>query len=86
MITKTIVIGDPLGLHARTVAAIAGLAKGFASSVWISHHGQRASLAKPLAVLALNIPHGGKVTLIADGLDEQEVLTEVAAMLSKACN
>lgn len=83
MISRTVTIGDPLGIHARTAALLAGAAEQFESSLWLSCHGERASLTSQLRVLALGARQGDEVLVLADGLDETEALEAIADRLTR---
>lgn len=82
MISRTVTISDPLGIHARTAALLAGAAEQFESSLWLSCRGERASLTNQLKVLALGARQGDEVLVLADGLDETEALDAIAERLT----
>ncbi|RLP10038.1 HPr family phosphocarrier protein [Propionibacterium australiense] len=82
MISRTVTISDPLGLHARMAALLARAAEQFESSLWLSCRGKRASLTSQLKVLALGARRGDEVLVLADGLDETEALEAIAGRLA----
>ncbi|WP_316670688.1 HPr family phosphocarrier protein [uncultured Propionibacterium sp.] len=82
MISRPVTISDPLGVHARSAALLARAAEQFESSLWLSCHGERVSLARRLDVLALGVGQGDEVLVLADGLDEAEALEAIADRLA----
>lgn len=82
MLTRTVTITDPQGLHAHVVHVLVAAARRFSASVWVRHDGRRASLADPIQVLALGAPAGAQLTVLADGLDEEGALTTICELIS----
>ncbi len=82
MIIRTAVLGDPEGLHARVAHELATLASTFASSVFLRHRGQTASAAGVIGLLALGVPSGAGIEVLADGVDEQDAIDAVCRLLS----
>ncbi len=84
MLTRTVTVTDPQGLHAQVVHELTEAAGRFSASVWVRHGGRRASLADPIQVLALGAPAGAELTVMADGLDEADALTTICELISAA--
>jgi phosphotransferase system HPr (HPr) family protein len=78
---RTVVVGDPRGLHAQTAHRLSSIAAAYSASVWIRYAGHRASLGDPLQLLALGATEGAKLTVLADGIDEAEALSAVCRAL-----
>ncbi len=76
---KEIVIGNPLGLHARPAARFVKLSQGFSSDIFLVKDGQKVNGKSILDVLMLAAEKGDRIKLIAEGTDEEraiEVLSE----------
>lgn len=82
MITRDLTVTHPEGVHALVAQELAAAANGFASSLYLRHDGRTASAGQPVAVLAMGIRFGARVTVLADGLDETRALNAAAAILS----
>lgn len=81
MVTRTVTVTDPQGLHAQVVHELAAAAGSFSASVWVRHGGRRASLADPIQVLALGAPAGAELIVMADGLDEADALATICELI-----
>lgn len=82
MITRDLVITQPGGVHALVAQELATKANSYTSSLYLRHDGRTASAGQPVSVLALGIPRGACITVLADGLDEAEALDALAELLA----
>ena len=82
MIQRDFTISNKLGLHARPSAQLTQVASRFASEVWIAKGGRRVNAKSIMGVMMLAAGKGAKVTLEADGADEQDALTALAALVN----
>ena len=83
MLQRTVRISNELGLHARAAARLVRLASKFQSEIRL-----RADSARPaadgksiLSLVLLAAPQGTRVTVSADGRDEQEALQELVRLI-----
>ena len=68
--SKTVVIVNELGLHARSAAKIARLAQQATSDVWLEFDGEQADATSIIDMLSLGCPQGTTVTVaISEGQD-----------------
>ena len=67
-------ITNNIGLHARPATFFIQKANTFKSSVWIEKDDRKVNAKSLLGVLSLGIAKGMVVTLIADGIDENEAV------------
>jgi phosphocarrier protein len=67
-------ITNNIGLHARPATFFIQKANTFKSSVWIEKDDRKVNAKSLLGVLSLGIAKGMVVTLIADGVDENEAV------------
>ena len=79
--SRTVVIIDPLGLHARPAAAFVEMARTFAADVTIEKDGKRGNCKSLLSILKLGIAQGADVTVTASGEDEQHAVDALVALL-----
>ncbi len=74
MISRNITITNHIGLHARPATFFIQKANEFTSSIWVEKDDRRVNAKSLLGVLSLGITKGMAITLIADGVDEDEAL------------
>ncbi|HYS06272.1 MAG TPA: HPr family phosphocarrier protein [Candidatus Dormibacteraeota bacterium] len=77
MICREAVISNALGLHARAAARFVQLASRFKSRIQIANGGRTADGKSILGLLALIGSEGTRLTISADGSDEQEALRQL---------
>ncbi|MGD1940816.1 MAG: phosphoenolpyruvate--protein phosphotransferase [Leptolyngbyaceae cyanobacterium] len=75
--SEPIVIGNPLGLHARPAAVLVHLTKKFQSRVILKRGTEQANAKSVVAIMALQVAHGDTITLEAIGPDAKPALTEL---------
>lgn len=72
MVKFEYVIKDEIGIHARPAGMLAKTAKGFDSVVTVEKDGKSAAATKLMALMGLGVKCGDKVTVTAEGTDEQQ--------------
>lgn len=82
MYTKTAVVNNQVGLHARPATFFIQKANEFGSSIWVEVEERRVNAKSLLGVLSLGIVKGTEITLIANGPDEEEAVEALAALLA----
>jgi len=70
MYTKSVLIQNQVGLHARPATYFIQKANEFKSSIWIERAERRVNAKSLLGVLSLGIVGGSEINIIADGVDE----------------
>jgi phosphotransferase system HPr (HPr) family protein len=78
----SVVITDPVGLHARPAAIVVQTAGRFQARVRIAHGERRADARSIIQLLSLGVRQGSQVTVTAEGGDEVEALRAVLAVLT----
>jgi phosphocarrier protein HPr len=86
MVTKTIIIKNKLGLHARAAVKFMNLANRFASSVRIKKDGNEIDGKSILGILTLAAIQGSEVTLKISGPDEKQALNALVALIENKFN
>ena len=82
MYTKTAVVNNQVGLHARPATFFIQKTNEFKSSIWVEVEERRVNAKSLLGVLSLGIVKGTEITLIANGPDEEEAVEALAALLA----
>lgn len=72
-------VRDSLGIHARPAGKLAKLVKELDSSVTVSKDGRSASADRLMAVMGLGIKYGDRITVSAEGGDEEAALEKLLA-------
>ena len=82
MIKREMTITNNIGLHARPATFFIHKANTFKSSVWVENGDRRANAKSLLGVLSLGIAKDTKITIIADGSDEETAVEELSALIA----
>jgi len=82
MIQQELEIINKLGLHARASAKFTQLAAKYQSDVWLTRNGRRINAKSIMGVMMLAAGKGAKVTLEADGKDEQAAVEALSALVN----
>ena len=82
MIQQELEIINKLGLHARASAKLTQLAAKFQSDVWLTRNARRVNAKSIMGVMMLAAGMGAKVTLEADGPDENDCVAALAALIN----
>ena len=83
MLTKTVTVENSVGLHARPATFFIQKANSYKSSVWIENSDRRANAKSLLGVLSMGITKGTRISIIAEGPDEEEAVKALTEMLVK---
>ena len=81
LISETIVIINPTGLHARPSAVLSSLAKRFDCKLELQKGAQRANARSVVGLMALEVGNGDKVQLVARGPQAQSALEAIVPQL-----
>ena len=80
MVSKTIVVQNQVGLHARPATFFIQKSNEFKSSIWVEKDERRVNAKSLLGVLSLGITKGTEITIIADGVDEKEAIEALCVL------
>ena len=78
MVSKTLKVVNPSGLHLRPAGVLSQTSMRFKSDIIIEAGEKRIVAKSVLNVMAAGIKSGTEITLICDGPDEKEALETVA--------
>ncbi len=86
MLSKTVVVQNQVGLHARPATFFIQKSNEFKSSIWIEKDERRVNAKSLLGVLSLGITKGTEIEIIADGVDEEEAINALEALIDSNFN
>ncbi len=78
---KTVLVVDPVGLHARPATVAVNAASKFKSEVKITYKGRSVNMKSIMGVMSLGIPTQSEVTISAEGEDEEEAIATIEDVL-----
>ena len=81
-VTRTVVVTDPAGVHARTAVAIADVVRRGASQVMLAKDRQQATGTDVLQIMTLVADQGETVKLEAVGPDAEAVLSALEPLFA----
>ena len=82
MITQTVRIVNPTGLHMRPAGNLCREAMKFKSKIIIDYSGNTANAKSVLSVLGAGIKAEDEITLICEGVDEVEALAHLVGYIA----
>ncbi len=80
--TRQVIVAYPKGIHVRPSTAIVKTVRQFDSKVAIRYGDREADASDIMAILALGVPLGAELTLVAEGLDSKEILDALAKLFA----
>ena len=83
MYTQEITVNNEVGLHARPATFFIQKANSYKSSIWIEKDDRRVNAKSLLGVLSMGITKGTRVSILAEGPDEEEAVKALTEMLVK---
>lgn len=78
MLSKTLTVNNPSGLHLRPAGVLSQTAMKFKCNVTIKCGEKEITAKSVLNVMAAGIKSGTEITLICDGADEEEALKTIS--------
>ncbi len=82
MVTKNMTIEIKTGLEARPVAVFVQIASQFESSIYVEHDSKKVNAKSIMGMMTLGLPAGEKVTVSADGADEEDAIKKIEDYLN----
>ena len=81
MVSGEVTVNNAVGLHARPATFFIQRTNSFKSSIWVEKDDRRVNAKSLLGVLSLGIVKGTKITIIADGVDEEEAVKTLISVI-----
>ena len=78
---KTVLVIDPVGLHARPATVAVNAASKFKSEIKITYKGQSVNMKSIMGVMSQGIPTQSEIVISAQGPDEEEALNSIEEVL-----
>lgn len=82
MFVKEVVVQNQVGLHARPATFFIQKANEYKSSIWVEKDERKVNAKSLLGVLSLGITKGISISIIADGPDEEDAVSELVSLVS----
>ncbi|MDR0804500.1 MAG: HPr family phosphocarrier protein [Oscillospiraceae bacterium] len=79
-------IKNEIGLHARPATFFIQKANEFKSSIWVEKEERRVNAKSLLGILSLGVTGGTKITIRADGSDEQAAIDGLVQLVESGFN
>lgn len=84
MYMKEVVVQNQVGLHARPATFFIQKANEYKSSIWIEKDSRRVNAKSLLGVLSLGITKGLTITIVAEGTDEEEAVSDLTELIASS--
>ena len=81
MVSKNIVIQDPLGMHMRPASRLAKMAGDYQSKVTVKFNGKDFDCKSVMLLMTACIKHKSEIELVCDGPDEEEALAKAVELI-----
>ena len=82
MQSKSFLIIDETGIHARPATILVQTATKFESDIELEYNSKKVNLKSIMGVMSLGVGKVAEVTIYADGKDEEDALTAISETLS----
>lgn len=83
MTSRVVTVVNELGMHARAAAKFVHLAAQDQSRIRVGRHGREMDGKSIMGLLLLAAGRGMEIRISADGADEEEAVTALAAMVAE---
>jgi phosphocarrier protein len=82
MVTKEVVVQNQVGLRARPATFFIQKANEFKSRIWIEKDERKVNAKSLLGVLSLGISQGSKITITAEGEDDENAVKALDVLVN----
>ena len=83
MVSKSLTINIPKGLEARPVALLVQVASQYESSIYVEIQEKKVNAKSIMGMMSLGLAEGEKITIIANGPDENDAVEAIDKYISK---
>lgn len=83
MVSKCMTINIPKGLEARPVALLVQVASQYESSIYVEIQEKKVNAKSIMGMMSLGLAEGEKITIIANGPDEDAAVDAIDKYISK---
>ncbi len=82
MIKRDFEVNNEMGLHARAAALFVQTTNKFASDIFVEKDNERVNAKSIMGIMALGISKNSNITIIVNGIDEEEVMEELEKLIN----
>ncbi|QQD85853.1 phosphocarrier protein HPr [Jeotgalicoccus sp. ATCC 8456] len=82
MESRSFLIIDETGIHARPATILVQTATKFESDIELEYKSKKVNLKSIMGVMSLGVGKGAEVTIYTDGKDEEEAIEAISETLS----
>lgn len=79
--SKDVTVVNDLGLHARSAAKIAEIARDAVSKIWLQKNEERVDAGSILDILTLACGKGSKLTIVINDRSDMETLNRIVELV-----
>jgi phosphocarrier protein len=83
MISKSVLVTNPLGMHARAAARFVHVASQFSSQIRVGRHQRTMDGKSIMGLLLLAAAQGSTLVISADGEDEAAAVEALSALVAQ---
>ena len=83
MVSKSMTINIPKGLEARPVALLVQVASQYESGIYVEIQEKKVNAKSIMGMMSLGLAEGEKITIIANGPDEDAAVDAIDNYISK---
>lgn len=81
MVTKTVILNNEDGLHARAAALFVRTANRYKSEITLSAHGEAVNAKSIIGIMSLGAFSGEEITITCDGEDENQAVDNLVSLV-----
>ena len=82
MVSRNMTINIPSGLEARPVALLVQVASQYKSKIMVETGSKQINAKSIMGMMSLGLDEGENLTVVADGVDEEEAINHIERYLS----
>ena len=79
----SVLVIDPVGLHARPATVAVNAASKFKSEVKVAYKGRSVNMKSIMGVMSLGVGQNAEVTISAEGDDEKDAIAAIDETMKK---
>ena len=83
MVSRSMTINIPKGLEARPVALLVQVASQYESSIYVEIQEKKVNAKSIMGMMSVGLAEGEKITIIANGPDEEDAVSAIDKYISK---
>lgn len=83
MVSEKVIVLEPSGLHLRPAGKLCEMSQTFESKIQIQKGDSIANAKSVLGLLAARVQCGDEITIICEGIDEEDALAALTQLVQK---